>query len=171
MSVSKRCGKNRKTNIHGIEQTPHGEHSTYQLAQENTQLKQQIEELRETVAELQQHEVCSRAQMSDEVKDLMGTSNAMFHGPDTVEHFEEFSIDALIAECQQHAPDVFDLWKTLGRVDRHDSEADVHLAEAKAVMSLSALTKCRSNKVLGLQLLTSFMLIARSTSRQVGLCV
>ena len=128
-------------------------------------IKQQIEELGGTVAKLQQHQVCSCAQMSDQVKDLMGTSNAMFHGPDTVEHFEEFSI----AECQQHAPDVFDLWKTLGRVDH--SEADVHLAEAKAVMSLSALTKCRSNKVLGLQLLASFMLITRSTSRQVGLCV
>lgn len=40
--------------------------------------------------------------------------------------------------------------------------------EFKALMSLFTLVKCRSAKVLGIQLLITLMLLARSTSRQVS---
>ena len=59
----------------------------------------------------------------------------------------------------------------LGQTDRYTSDlsgsAPFNSGELKALMSLFTLVKCRSTKVLGIQLLITFMLIARSASRQV----
>ena len=80
-------------------------------------------------------------------------------------------MDCLRSECQEQAPEVFHLLKLLGDVSRHESEADIHQAEARIVMALSSLLKCRSTKVQGVQLLNTLMLVARSTSRQVKYCI
>ena len=65
----------------------------------------------------------------------------------------------------------FQLFKLLGDVSRHESEADMHQAEARIVMALSSLLRRRSTKVQEVQLLNIFMLVARSTSRQVKYCI
>ena len=100
-------------------------------------------------------------------------SNAAYHGPDTVEHFDEFSMDTVVSECKEYAPDLLKLLMRLGQTDRFVPVSDAsssnryNVAELKALMSLFTLIKCRSKKVLGIQLLLTFMLIARSASRQV----
>ena len=88
---------------------------------------------------------------------------AAYHGPDTVEHLERFSMDTITAEFVQHAPHLYQLLCQLGQ-GRCQSESQ---KSTQAIMSLCTLMKGRSRVVLGMQLLITFMLIARATSRQV----
>ena len=43
----------------------------------------------------------------------------IFHGPDTVEHFNTFSVDGVIRDLQSDAPDVYQLFQTLGNTQRN----------------------------------------------------
>ena len=80
-------------------------------------------------------------------------------GPNTIQHFHEFSMDSVISELQAYAPDVHRLFTS------DDSRPCVE--EIRATTSLCALLKARSARVKGIQLLLAFMLIARATHRQV----
>ena len=94
--------------------------------------------------------------------------HCIFHGPNTVDHFNEMSVDGIITELSTHAPDLYELFNSLGQTSRHD-EADhlTQLSKLRVMTSLTTLMKCRSVQVLGIQLLITFMLIARSTSKQI----
>ena len=100
----------------------------------------------------------------------MGKYYIAYHGPDTVDHFNGFTMAKLLEEFEQFAPDVLQLLRALGhtgtRNDDDDEEVDP-TTDTKVVMAMCALLKSRTRKVLGLQLLISFMLVARSTSSQV----
>ncbi len=59
---------------------------------------------------------------------------------------------------------------TLGDVERNKKDDDARpVEEMRAVTSLCALLKARSVRVQGIQLLLGFMLVARSTNRQVSI--
>ena len=110
--------------------------------------------------------------MNHQLVALGSSSNVIYHGPDTVPHFSEFSIEKLIDKCQQTAPDVLELMRNLGtRESSHSADVDTEQVEGhidgKLVMALCTLMKNRSKKVLGVQLLVSFMLVATSSSTQV----
>lgn len=92
----------------------------------------------------------------------------IYHGPDSIEHFDNFSVEHMISEVKQHAPDVLRLLSLLGRSPSLTDEPGVN--DMRTVAALCSLVKGRSEKVLGIQLLVSFMLIARSTNRQVLQC-
>ena len=91
----------------------------------------------------------------------------ILHGPDTPNTFSEFSMDVVTSELQSIAPDVYQLFVRLGNTDRNKSDDETPVEERKAIMSLCTILNARSRVANGLQLLLSFMLIARSTSRQV----
>ena len=93
----------------------------------------------------------------------------MYHGPDTLQHFQSFSIDEVLREIRTHAPDVLHLFQVIGKPDRHDDPEVARVSQIMLVSSMATLLKCRSIKVLGAQLLLTFMLIARATSKQVKL--
>ena len=94
---------------------------------------------------------------------------AVYHGPDTVTHFNDFSMDHVITEFKKQAPDVWQLLNNLGNTGRFSEDTEQHqLAQLRIVSCLSTLLKTRSHKSLGVQLLVSLMLIARATSRRVG---
>ena len=97
--------------------------------------------------------------MNTQVDHLVSSSHAVYHDPNTIDNFDHFSIDTITKEF---APDVFKLLTEIG--DRSEDDVDV-----KVVTAMSGLVKLRSRKALGLQLLTSFMLLSRGTSRQVCL--
>ena len=40
-------------------------------------------------------------------------THQIFHGPDTIEHFNAFSVDEDITDLQSDAPDVYQLFQTL----------------------------------------------------------
>ena len=124
----------------------------------NAQLQERIKQLEKEVDELKQY---PRSLVS-QVDHLVSPSHAVYHGPNTIDNFEHFSIDKITKEFEQYAPDVFKLLTEIG--DSTEGDVDV-----KVVTAMTVLVKLHSRKALGLQLLTSFMLLSRGTSRQVCL--
>ena len=91
-----------------------------------------------------------------------------FHGPDTVDHFHSFSLDTVIAELHTPAPDVVELFQQLAKGDRFKDDDELSLTvQMRSTTALCTLLKGRSVKMLGLQLLFSFMLIGQAASKQV----
>lgn len=184
---SKRLGKSQKVYIFGVDRLhDEGESSSggylsaatgsddsaLQLAlQKNEDLQHQIGLLQEKIADMEQqkHSAFSQRKLDAQMGQLLRPDLNVFHGPDTLEHFDRFSVDEVIAEMQINAPDLIELFNTIGQINRHD-EADelVRLSQLRVMTSLVTLLKCRSVQVLGIQLLLTFMLIARSTSKQVS---
>ena len=83
-----------------------------------------------------------------------------YHGPDSVDHFDDFCVERMIEEVKQQAPDVLRLLSMLGRAPLTDAPG---VKGMETVSALCALAKGRPEKVLGIQLLVGLMLIARST--------
>lgn len=98
-----------------------------------------------------------------ELDSLVDPRNAAYHGPDSITHFRAFKIESVITEFKQQAPNLYQLLSSLGQSVQTSN--DEH--EMKVAMSISILLKCRSVKVLGIQLLITLMLLARATNRQV----
>ena len=172
-SFKKQHGRSRNSYIHGIEvneSDPTGPSSSLILLKEsldsekkrNEQLLLHIKHLEQHIAELEHRQ--STAFWPDvidsQVQQVMNPSHSVYHGPDTLEHFHSFSVDGVISELRTHAPDVFRLFNLIGKSDRHDDPENARITQLKSISSLLTLLKCRSVKVLGVQLLLTFMLIA-----------
>ena len=138
--------------------------------EEITLLQCQIHLLQKRVNELEQQQVSliSTQKLGTQMSQLLHPHHSIFHGPNTIGHFDELSVDAIITELLTHAPDVYELLNILGQTSRHDEEDDLaQLSKLRVMTSATALLKCRSVQVLGVQLLLAFMLIARSTNRYI----
>jgi len=141
--------------------------------QKNSQLVAKVQDLEATVRQQKQQ----LASMVDPLSLLVGqldqvlqhSTHQVFHGPDTVEHFNTFSVDEVIRELKSDAPDVYQLFQSLGNTQRNKTinQEAYSLEELKALMSTCILLNARSRRLKGLQLLMSIMLVARSTSKQV----
>lgn len=172
-SESKQHGRSHSCYIHGIEENEiqlTDQASTVSLLEaerkKNEELLSRVQHLEQENAELR----CAALQpavLESQLQQLMNPIHPVYHGPDTVGHFDSFSIDGIINDLRTHCSDVFRLFNTLGNVDRCDDPSSSQVTQLKAVTSLLALLKCRSIKVLGAQLLLTFMLIARATNKQV----
>ena len=145
--------------------------------QKNAQLVVKVQGLEATVGQQEQQLVnmgelvsVSLASQLDEV--VQHTTHQIYHGPDSIEHFDAFTVEDVIRELQMDAPDVYQLFQTLGNTKRNKrSDQEMYSPEElKALMSACILLNARSQRVKGLQLLMSIMLVARSTSKQVSTC-
>ena len=132
--------------------------------------KNRIDELERQVAQQQEHVASSaRSPCLEPHMGRLSSQNAVYHGPDTITHFNDFSVDHMIAEVKNQAPDVWQVLNNLGNTGRFSEDNEQHqLAQLRIISCLSILPKTRSQKILGIQLLISLMLIARATSRRVG---
>ena len=105
------------------------------------------------------------------MQSLLNPNMLAYHGPDTIAHLQGFSIDSIIEEFTTKAPDVMDLIRQLGNCGRFEGtdsdDEKVRAATLRTATSLCAILKCRSTKVLGLQLFLSIMLIVRAAHKQV----
>lgn len=169
-TVSRKTGKNRHTYVYGLEATQQSGQSLEAVMTRNEALQRQVEQLEVKVAELEQK--CSLAQtLDDQMQELLHPMMASYHGPNTVGNLENFSLDVVMAEMKMNAPDVVELLLNLAKCERfQEGDADghqKHIASLRSTTALCTLLKGRCVKVLGLQLLLSFMLIARATSKQV----
>ena len=171
-SISKRHGKKQQKYLSGIDIRHLDEceqPSLDSLVAENQELKARVQQLETRIAELEKR-LGSREDLDSQMQRALEPSNAVYHGPNSIEHFESFSVDQLFEELRERAPDVFSLFSALARVDHHDENQDSsHLTQLRVLTSLCTLLKERSTKVLGIQLLITFMLVARATSKQVSL--
>ena len=139
--------------------------SQVQLQTENTRLKARVAEL-----ELENRQLVQvGATLEQQMQHLCSSSCHLLHGPDTLERFQRFSIDAIIAEIKQFAPDLLHLFNRLGDVRRNalDGSDDMAVEEIKALTALCTLINAKSRMMKGLQLFMGMMLVARGTSRQV----
>ena len=84
----------------------------------------------------------------------------------TLSHFTDFNMDRLLAEISEQAPNLLTLLTSLSQSPQAEEAIDGDHA-VRVAMSVSILLKCRSVRVLGVQLLITLMLLARATSRQV----
>ena len=192
----KKMGKQRQTYVLGIEAVPETSTSP-QVSTESQPLQQEVEKLqqelccsKEEITNLQdevgeykrklaamQQEVAelrassvSPSLLHSQMQVALRPSNIVYSGPSTIERFQSFSVQGAISELKRLAPDVYKLMATIGTTCTLDSEGEdreTRLSELRCVTSLCALLKNRSTKVLGIQLLVTFMLIARATSKQV----
>ena len=129
-----------------------------------TELELQVAMLKKKVerAEYQQH-------LESEIESIASSRKMIRNGPDTVQHFEAFSMSGVIAELQTECPELYSLVRQLGNTQRNvkGSTSD---EELKGVMAICTLLNARSARVRGMQLLISLMLVARGTGKQVYTC-
>ena len=165
-SESKRVGDKRHTYIYGIERDEDPQSPLEIALKRNRELEREVDQLQQKVTQLESHQ-----KLDDQMQSLLRPDMLCYHGPDTIGHLEGFSLDSLIAECTSNAPDVMELLQQLGNCGRHndDQEEDEHtqISTIRSTTALCTLLKCRSAKVLGLQLYITIMLIARATNKQV----
>ena len=141
-SVGKKVGEKKHKYIYGIEVNPEAGHSTTDslasqvvaleeslqqerrmkesLWQQLQQLQQQFEELKH-----QQQSSLSVPKLDDQMQTLLQSNMCSFHGPDTVDHFRNFSLDTVIAELRTAAPDVVDLFQQLAKGDRFEGDDEL----------------------------------------------
>lgn len=157
---SKAVGSGRIKHVFGIEQITNLPSTSGHVER----LERKVQQLEERLRELEQP-----SQLSRELNTLMTPSLSLYHGPNNVENFEVFSMSSLVSELSKHAPELYEVFQTLGQTARLKDDRDQtdESYDVMAVMSLCTLLKCRSQKVLGIQLLITLMLLARSTNKQV----
>lgn len=176
-SESKVAGKTRTKHIFGIqpiepqptEPPLTSELSITQLTEElrseraqNVKLQEKIHCLEARIREL---ESTSPSYLTMQV-DALPQSSLTASGPDSYEHFHEFTVEGMIHELQELVPDLYGLFMHLGDVSRTVGPDAVSTQKLKAISALCTTMNARSSRVKGLQLLISMMLIARSTSKQ-----
>ena len=131
-----------------------------------TELKLRISQLEEQL----QARLTATSSLTTQADLLLHDDLSVYHGPNKISHFNEFSLESVRSELKQNAPSLYQLFTALSRNtavgDQHNSEDECH-DDMKAITSLSVLLKSRSVKVLGLQLLIGMMLVGRATSRRV----
>ena len=168
---SKPCGKSRQKHLLGLERIPppesmepstshveaHLSAANYsELLLENQRLKDRIQELERTSAV----SLCGQADK------VINHKSIVTEGPNSIDAFQELDFNAIVAELQSRAPDLYHLYMTLGDTTRNREDATTE--EVKVVASMCSLLNARSARMNGLQLLVSMMLVARATSREVG---
>ena len=168
-TTRKPAGKAQLLHVYGIEEIQ--DEVTSEIPQHFANLQAILTKERETNAKLQERVRQLESQLEQrqtpalldlQMEAMLNPDNIVYHGPDTVEHLEHFSMGDIISEFKQNAPQLHELFQSLGK-----SSNDTCANETKIITSLCALVKSRSRKVLGLQLMISFMLIARATNKQV----
>ena len=136
--------------------------------QEKQQLMQRISELEEEVAQ-QKLEISSLKKcehLVDQAENAMSLAPISSNGPD----LSDFSVDTIIGELSECSPDLYQVFQLVGNTARSSNkygELNLSVEEMKVVMSLCTILNARCNRFNGMQLLLSFMLIARGTSKQV----
>ena len=147
-SERKRLGEDRQKYVVGIEpvqelQEAQPDEQTIDPAEslraENERLRLQVQQLQEQVKKLteQNHLSSSNHVLTQQFDALLQQGRQVLHGPDTPQHFPEFSLRSVIDEIETNAPGVWKLFLELGDVERN--AAGDASAEKKAIMSLCTL--------------------------------
>ena len=137
------------------------------LQEELGECKRTVEALQQEVSELRTSSI-SPSLLQSQMQAALRPNNLVHSGPSSVERFKSFSIQNVIAELKRHTPDVYNLIAALGTTHtRPRDDQGTNVSDLRSLTSLCTLLKNRSMKVLGIQLLLTFMLIARATSKQV----
>ena len=97
----------------------------------------------------------------------ISSDSIIMYGPDTLERLESFTIDSVLAELHRYAPDLLQLFETLGQTSRNIHGDELAVEQIKGLVSVCTLLNARTERAKGLQLLIGIMLISRATSKEV----
>ena len=136
------------------------------LAAENSKLQERVSELEMKLQYLRQSSI-SLPEIQHQLERLISSDSIIMHGPDTLERLQSFTIDSVLAELHTYAPDLLQLFETLGQTSRNIHGDDLAVEQIKGLVSICTLLNARTQRAKGLQLLIGIMLIARATSKQV----
>jgi len=141
--------------------------SIAQLLARNHELESQVKHLEERMETM-----VSAHQLEQELAFLVQSEGQVVHGPDAPEHFHSFSLEQVSREVQSGAPTLYALMQMLCDTRRniHDDGGNT-VEETKALISCCILLNSRSQRVSGIQLLLSFMMVARGISKQVSIII
>jgi len=90
-------------------------------------------------------------------------SKQTIHDPDTLDHFHEFSVDAVIDKLQEHGPDLYQVFMELGDASRGITTESVERSRM-LLASFSCLLNATSRRAKGIQQNTNtglFMLLEK----------
>ena len=124
--------------------------SIEELEHQNRLLQNRVDEQeqqhRSPVSAVTLHSPISAVTLDSKVSGLLRSDLSVFH---TIEHFDGFSVDGVLAEIRSHAPAALELLNTMCQTNRHDDGTDLaQLSQLGVMMSLSSLLlKCRSIQV------------------------
>ena len=140
-----------------------------ELCDQVRQLQTRVQLLEGTVQRLESEQSSGYVQQLDQqMKTVVQHRRSVMRWLETSEHFSTFSVDCVISEVKQSAPDMYQLFQVLGKTSRNSREGQLPTEELKAVVSLATLLNARSNRVKGIQLLLGIMLIARGSHKHVS---
>ena len=163
-------GKQRLHYVVGIEKSHPCTDSIEGLQANNIQLRTKVNQLEERIRELEAQISTPPTYiplLTQQMDLLLQRGDQILRGPNTPARFSQFSVKVLTEEIETNAPDVYQLFLKLGDTDRNLTfGTDTPVEQRKAIMSLCTLLNARNRSANGLQLLLSFMLIARATSKQ-----
>ena len=91
----------------------------------NRALTNQVEDLKRRVHQLEQ-ETANYKKLDGQLQSLIHPDMMSFHGPDTLSHLENFSVDGIIEELRDHAPDVLALVEDIGKCGRFEDQPSSH---------------------------------------------
>ena len=147
-----------------------------ELEARTRELEQTVKDLRVRVSKLEeqlQATSISTTSLMMQVDQLLHHNMSVYHGPSTISHFSEFSLEKIRSEIEESAPALFQLLKTLSSQCDSSATSDPLQSSSddqndiKVITSLSVHLRSRSAKVLGIQLLIGMMLVGRGTGRGV----
>ena len=155
-STEKRPSSHDRTmHVFGIEEIPPEEVILQDVEDEDKeQLKVRIRELEKTVTELKlrvsqleeqlQARLTATSSLTTQADLLLHDDLSVYHGPNKISHFNEFSLESVRSELKQNAPSLYQLFTALSRNtavgDQHNSEDECH-DDMKAITPLSVLLK------------------------------
>ena len=138
-----------------------------QLLARNYELESRVKHLEERMEKM-----VSAAQIEQEVASLVQSEGQVVYGPDTPEHFQSFSLDQVSREVQSGAPTLYGLMQMICDTSRNaQDDGGTTVEETKALVSCCILLNSRSQRVSGIQLLMSLMMVARGISKQVCIII
>ena len=118
------------------------EQSTELIMQIDT-LREENEKLKRRIAELEK--LCV-SNLELEMDCLLNLTNYVHPGSDSIPHFESFSVDSVITEICQHAPEVFHLLSQLASTQDVSGDDDSSRS-LKPAIAICTLLKSRSVQV------------------------
>ena len=110
-------------------------------------MMEKVHELEARVHELEAT-AYTPAILDDRMNRAMNPRFQIYHGPDSVDHFDDFCVERMIDVVEQQAPDVPRLLSMLRRAPSLSNALGIE--DMETVRSLCALAKGRSEKVLGI---------------------
>ena len=120
----RRLSQDRATHVVGLEEVQaEASTPTVDVDKEKEELKARIRELEQTVRDLRvqvaqleeqlQATSTSTSSLTTQADHLLRCNMVMYHGPNTIHHFSQFSLDSIRAEIKETAPSLFHIFTTV----------------------------------------------------------